>query len=201
MSLRKRQVNKWQLKDFGFTPEQIEFLKASISARKTILISGGTSTGKTTILELLCRFIPADTRLITIQDPIEITFIQENRLDLTVTEIQPEARNLQLEYIAATALRQNPDSVIFGEIREKTMASAFRQLINTGHEGSMATIHANNPALAISRLVNLIHSRDGGDKNTVKEELLSTIDFAIQVEHNHQGQRKAYFEQFTAPNV
>lgn len=196
MALRKRYPGMWGLKDFGFSPKDITWLEKAVIDKKTMLVSGGTSTGKTTVLELLADFIPMDRRLITIQDPKEIHFKTPNNLELTITETDYDKRRQQLDDLSATAMRQNPDSVIIGEIRESVLAGAFRQLSNTGHPGSMASIHANDPQGAIRRMANLIHAREGGVKDTIQEELLDTIDYIIQINRVGKGKRIARIEQF-----
>ena len=198
-ALRKRYPGRFQLKDYGFKDKEIEWLIDSVINRKTMLVSGGTSTGKTTVLEILCGYIPKQRRLITIQDPKEIDFGIPNILDIALTETDFEKRKKQLQAIAATAMRQNPDSVIIGEIRERVMASAFRQLSNTGHPGSMASIHANDPQSAIARMANLIQEQTGGVRDVIVYELKDAIDYIIQIEKNKDGTRSAYIEEISNP--
>ncbi|MGB0719957.1 MAG: ATPase, T2SS/T4P/T4SS family, partial [Bdellovibrionales bacterium] len=191
MSLRKRKANSFTMQNFGISPEQEEDLIAAIKARKNILLSGGTSTGKTSLLEILAAYIPDEIRLITIQDPIEITFRQPNRLDLTLTSADPNKRTKELADICMTAMRQNPDSIIFGEIREKTMAYTYRTASNTGHDGCMATIHANDPDAALERVTNLVHAAEGGHKDTIMQEIKNCIDIVIQLRKTMDGKRTA----------
>ena len=197
MSLRKRKNSVFSFSDFGVTKEQEDMLIKAVKSRKSILVSGGTSSGKTTFLEILCKSIPSDTRLITIQDPMEIEFDQQNRIDLTVTTTDIQERSKQLSDICNTALRQNPDSIIFGEIREKTMAFTYRVASNTGHDGCMATIHANNPDAAIKRLVNLVHSHEGGLKDPIEQEILDCTNIIIQLTKARNGTRKAEIKVLT----
>jgi Flp pilus assembly CpaF family ATPase len=196
MALRKRKSNSYTLKDFGFDDATTERVIKAINNRANILVSGGTSTGKTSLLEILAHYIPTDTRLITIQDPIEIEFTQPNRLDLTVTSAELDKRTKELNDIAMTAMRQNPDSIIFGELRERTMSYAFRVSINTGHDGCMATIHANNPDAAIERLSNLVHGAEGGDKKDIVKELTDCLDIVIQLRKLSDGKRTAEIKFF-----
>jgi len=191
MSLRKRKSNNFTIVDFGITGQQERKLIEAVRERKNILLSGGTSTGKTSLLEILAQYIPAETRLITIQDPIEISFAQPNRLDLAITTAEIEKRVKELSDICMTAMRQNPDSIIFGEIREKTMAYTYRTASNTGHDGCMATIHANNTRAALERLTNLVYAAEGGDKTTIHKELYECIDIVIQLTKSPKGMRTA----------
>lgn len=194
MSCRKRKSNAFTFQDFGVDKEQEKLLEKSVIERDNIIVSGGTSTGKTTFLEMLCQFIPNETRLITIQDPVEIQFHQPNTLDLTITTTDIKQRNKQLADICNTALRQNPDSIIFGEIREKTMGYTYRIASNTGHDGCMATIHANDPQSAVNRLVNLVHAQEGGEKSSIDEEIRNATDIVIQLKKVKDGKRTADIE-------
>ena len=196
MSLRKRKSNSYTLEDFGFSNEDAERIQRSVEGRANILVSGGTSTGKTSLLEIIASFIPTNIRLITIQDPIEIEFLQPNCLNLTVTSAELDKRAKELNDIAMTAMRQNPDSIIFGEIRERTMAYTYRVASNTGHDGCMATIHANNPDAAIERLGNLVHAQEGGDKKDIIKELKDCIDIVIQLRKEIDGRRTAEIKYF-----
>ena len=191
MSLRKRQHNRFSFQDFGLSASDEKQLKKDVETRKNIIVSGGTSSGKTTFLEMLCKFIPHSIRLITIQDPVEIEFDQPDRLDLTVTSSDIETRSQKLNSICMTAMRQNPDSLIFGEIREKTMAYTYRTASNTGHDGCMATIHANNARGAMQRLADLVHAYEGGDKASIYSQLFDCIDIVVQLKKGQGGKRAA----------
>lgn len=197
MSLRKRKSNAYTLADFGFDDVAAERIINAVQNRANILVSGGTSTGKTSLLEIIASYIPKEIRLITIQDPIEIEFLQPNTLNLTVTSSDLDKRNKELNDIAMTAMRQNPDSIIFGEIRERTMAYTYRVASNTGHDGCMATIHANNPDAAIERLANLVHAQEGGDKKDIIKELIDCIDIVVQLRKEMDGRRTAEIKYFT----
>jgi Flp pilus assembly CpaF family ATPase len=194
LSVRKRKNGQFSLLNFGLCGEQIKKVKTLVEERKCFIVSGGTSSGKTTVLEQLCSYIEQERRLITIQDPEEINFKQPNILGLTLSAIDFEERQKQLTYISATAMRQNPDSVIFGEIREKYMAYTFKMLLNTGHAGSMATLHADSPLLAIKRLASLVHQQENGDIRLIEADLIETIDYVIHVEKTHEGRFARLFD-------
>jgi type IV secretion system protein VirB11 len=195
MSMRKRNKNKYSLESFGLAKKDVDFLVKAVEEHKTIIVSGGTSSGKTTFLELLCRHIPKNRRLVTIEDPQEITFEQIDVSPFAVTKVNNRERESELSYISADTLRKSPQSVIFGEIREGILATSFLNLVNTGHEGSMTTLHANSPSGAIDALINkIIRETDGKGEESIKRELHASIDIIIQLSKDDKGNRKAYFE-------
>lgn len=194
IAIRMRKTGLFDLKDFGFSVSDIRDLKKAVEDRKTILIAGGTSSGKTTVFENIASFIPDHRRIIAIQDPVEIDFKQPNVLDLTLTELDFEKRNQQLMAITATAMRQNPDILLIGETREKYMASCFRVLCQTGHPGSMTTIHADGTQEALSRIARLCHEYSGGDLNYILEEINKIIDLVIFVKKQDDGTRVGKIE-------
>lgn len=187
LSIRKRKSGIFTLRDFGVSPEDELLLKQYVIERKTILISGGTSSGKTTVLDALQKYIPHDRRLIVIQDPVEIDFDAPNKLELTITEMTQEKKEAQLAAISLTALRQNPDSIIFGEIRDKYMSMTLAMSLNTGHPGSMFTMHANSSEKAIQKLAALVHQYEGGDKQYIQSELEEQIDVYLHITKTNKG--------------
>lgn len=196
MSLRKKSGKKFDIKDFGLSEEDTNSLKQAVKDHKTIVVSGGTSTGKTTFLECLCREIDINRRLITIEDPPEINFPQPDIVQFAVTQVNRKDREAELSYISIDTLRKTPQSVIFGEIREGILAETFLTLINTGHEGSMTTLHANSPVGAIDSLTNkILHVTDGRGEDSIRRELFNNINIIIQLYRDEKGVRKAYFEE------
>ena len=160
VSIRKFSKNKLglhKLVEFGaITQNMAEVLAAAVHARKTTIISGGTGTGKTTMLNALSAFIPEDERLITIEDAAELQLQQPHvaRMETRPANIEGHGELKQRDLVK-NALRMRPDRVILGECRGEE-AFDMLQAMNTGHEGSMATIHANTPRDAISRLEQML---------------------------------------------
>ena len=189
LAIRKRMERYYTLHNFSFTDEEVQFIRSEVENGKTFLISGGTSSGKTTAMENMCDFIPVKTRIINVQHPLEIEFLQPNRIDWEVkgNSFDEIYRNLSL--FAYTAMRLNPDIIIYGEIREKIMAASFAQVINTGHEGSMATIHADGPEEALERLSKFVHQQEGGSLDYIHESLSKKIDYVLHLKKNKEGQR------------
>jgi len=141
------------------TPEMAKFLEACVKARLNIIVSGGTGSGKTTTLNVLSSFIPEGERIITIEDAAELQLHQEHwvRLETRPPNIEGKGE-VTMRDLVRNALRMRPDRIIVGEVRSGE-ALDMLQAMNTGHEGSMATIHANNPREAISRESSVVASR------------------------------------------
>ena len=133
------------------TARMLERLRAAIEARQTILISGGTSTGKTTLLNALSAFIPAEDRIVLIEDTAEIDIAAPDLVRLETRRAQPDVPAITIRDLLRQTLRLRPDRIILGEVRG---AEAFDllQALNTGHTGTISTIHANSARLAVSRL-------------------------------------------------
>ncbi|HAM35548.1 MAG TPA: hypothetical protein DEB40_01950 [Elusimicrobia bacterium] len=145
--------NHKQLIGFGAcTPEMIEFLKSCVALRKNVIISGGTGTGKTTFLNMLSNFIPEEERIITVEDTAELKLMQEHwvRLESRPPNIEGKGE-ITIRDLVKNCLRMRPDRIVVGECRGAE-ALDMLQAMNTGHEGSLATIHANTPSDTISRL-------------------------------------------------
>ena len=134
------------------------FLRDAIAARATVLVSGGTGSGKTTLINALCEFIPDTERVITIEDALELQ-LRNTHVESLVTKEAASADDQLLigqdELLQAT-LRMRPDRIIVGEIRDGRGCSVMLQAANTGHDGTMTTIHANTPDLAIGRMADLL---------------------------------------------
>jgi pilus assembly protein CpaF len=177
---------------FGaFTPEMVMFLEAAMKARLNILISGGTGSGKTTLLNTLSSFIPNDQRVITIEDAAELQLQQEHvlRLETRPANIEGKGRITATDLVK-NALRMRPDRIIIGECRGPE-AMDMLQAMNTGHEGSLTTIHANTPRDAVSRLETMI-SMGGIDLplKAVRQQFASAVDLIIQANRLQGGPRK-----------
>ncbi|MGZ4639146.1 MAG: CpaF family protein, partial [Actinomycetes bacterium] len=178
-----------ELLDFGaLTPDMASLLSDAVTARANILVSGGTGSGKTTMINSLSAFIPDSERVITIEDALELsltnTFVESlltkeaSSGDDTVIIGQPE--------LLRATLRMRPDRVIVGEIRDSGGCAVMLQAANTGHDGTMTTVHANDPDRALRRLSLLLRgSSDGMSDDVADEEVRSAFDLVVQVVRHH----------------
>ncbi|HUG94272.1 MAG TPA: CpaF family protein [Planctomycetaceae bacterium] len=195
LTIRRFGSNPLTLEDllrFGaFTPEMVMFLEGAVKARLNMIISGGTGSGKTTLLNTLTSFIPGDQRLITIEDAAELQLQQEHVLRLETRPPNIEGRGMVTATdLVKNALRMRPDRIIIGECRGPE-ALDMLQAMNTGHEGSLTTIHANSPRDATSRLETMISL--GGLElplKAVRHQFASAVDLIIQVNRLQGGPRK-----------
>ncbi len=172
-------------------PEIGELLKGIVRAKLNVLISGGTGTGKTTMLNVLSRFIPSDERVITIEDSAELQLKQEHvvRLETRRPNIEGIGEVTQ-RGLVRNSLRMRPDRIILGEIRGDEILDML-QAMNTGHEGSISTIHSNTPRDALVRMETLVAMSGITIPNTaIREYISSAIDVIIQVSRLIDGSRK-----------
>lgn len=177
---------------FGaFTPEMVMFLEGAMKARLNIIVSGGTGSGKTTLLNTLSSFIPNDQRVITIEDAAELQLQQDHvlRLETRPANIEGKGRITATDLVR-NALRMRPDRIIIGECRGPE-AMDMLQAMNTGHEGSLTTIHANAPRDAVARLETMI-SMGGIDipLKAIRHQFASAVDLIIQANRLQGGPRK-----------
>ncbi len=168
-----------------------EFLEACVAAKLNTLISGGTGSGKTTLLNVLSGFIPHVERLITIEDAAELQLQQEHviRLETRPGNVEGAGRVDQAELLR-NSLRMRPDRIILGEVRG-TEALTMLQAMNTGHEGSLATIHANSARDALARLETMVLMA-GMDLplRAIREQVASALDLIVQIERSSDGRRR-----------
>ncbi|HFB54924.1 MAG TPA: CpaF family protein, partial [Hellea balneolensis] len=195
MSIRKFSKNPFtldKLVEFGAVPEKVaEFLWAACKARVTILISGGTGSGKTTLLNALSQAISHKERLITIEDAAELQLQQPHvaRMETRPPNLEGKGEIRQRELVK-NALRMRPDRVILGEVRGEE-AFDMLQAMNTGHEGSLATLHANTPRDAITRLEQMVAMGDMKiSPEGVAGQIASAIGLIVQATRLSDGQRK-----------
>jgi len=175
----------------SITAEAMEFLKACVQAKLNIVVSGGTGTGKTTFLNVLSGFIPNDERIITIENAAELQLQQEHVVTLESRPPNIEGRGeVTIRDLVINSLRMRPDRIIVGECRGPE-AFDMLQAMNTGHEGSMTTIHANSPRDALARMENMILMA-GMDlpHRAIREQIASALDLIIQLERLRDGTRK-----------
>jgi pilus assembly protein CpaF len=173
------------------SPEMMELLSAAVRARISILVSGGTGAGKTTFLNILSHSIPKNERLVTIEDAAELRLAQENivRLETRPPNIEGQGAIRQRQLLI-NSLRMRPDRIILGEVRGEE-AFDMLQAMNTGHEGSMATIHANTTRDALSRLESMVAMTSMNlPERTVRQQIASAVNIVVQVARLSDGSRK-----------
>ncbi|MCX7968047.1 MAG: CpaF family protein [Armatimonadetes bacterium] len=195
VTIRKFSRDPFTMSDiisFGtLTPEAAQFLQASVQAKLNILITGGTASGKTTLLNVLSAFIPNDERIITIEDTAELQLRQDHvvRLEARPPNIEGIGE-VTIRDLVRNALRMRPDRIIVGECRGGE-ALDMLQAMNTGHEGSMTTIHANNPREALSRLETMVLMA-GMDLpvRAIREQIAGAIDIIVHMARLRDGSRK-----------
>ncbi|MFO0687875.1 MAG: CpaF family protein [Myxococcota bacterium] len=167
------------------------FLHAAVRHRRSILVSGGTGAGKSTLLGALAEAIPDDERIVTIEDTLELRLDQRHvvRLETRPPNIEGAGTITQRDLVV-NALRMRPDRIILGEVRAGE-ALDMLQAMNTGHEGSLSTIHANSPRDALSRLETLVLMA-GIDlpSRAIREQIVSAIDLLVHVERSQDGRRR-----------
>jgi pilus assembly protein CpaF len=195
LSIRRFAVNPLELSDLiGFqtlTPEISEILKGIVKARLNVIISGGTGSGKTTLLNVLSRFIPENERIVTIEDSAELQVKQEHlvRLETKPPNIEGKGEVSQRDLVR-NSLRMRPDRIIVGEVRGKE-AFDMLQAMNTGHDGSLTTVHANSPRDSLMRLETMVAMANMEIPNEfMKRFISSAIDVIIQVARLADGRRK-----------
>ena len=172
-------------------PEMVMFIKACVRARLNILVSGGTGSGKTTLLNVLSAWIPEDERIITIEDAAELQLQQDHLvvLETRPPNIEGQGQVTQRDLLR-NSLRMRPNRIIIGEVRGPE-ALDMLQAMNTGHEGSMTTVHANNPRDALRRVENMV-SMAGLNYpiHVVRQQINSALDLLVQVGRLTGGPRK-----------
>ncbi len=181
-----------QLIQFGtLTPEAIQFLKACVEAKLNVVISGGTGSGKTTMLNILSQFIPSDERIITIENAAELQLRQEHVVTLESRPANIEGRGeITIRQLVINSLRMRPDRIIVGEIRDDA-ALDMLQAMNTGHDGSMTTLHSNSPRDTLMRLETM--TMMAGMElpvRAIREQVSSAIDMIVHEERMRDGTRK-----------
>lgn len=189
---RKDKLKIEQLIQFGsLTEHMAEFLRACVRARLNIVISGGTGSGKTTLLNVLSSFIPESERIVTIEDAAELQLQQDHVVRLESRPADLNGRGaVTIRDLVRNALRMRPDRIVMGECRGGE-ALDMLQAMNTGHDGSMTTIHANSPRDALARLETLVLMA-GMDLplKVVRQQISSAVDLIVQQSRLRDGTRK-----------
>src|ERR1700687_2637801 len=179
------------INNLTLTPGILQLLEACVKARLNILISGGTGAGKTTLLNALSAFIPEDERIVTIEDAAELKLDQIHvaRLETRPPNIEGVGA-IRIRQLVINALRMRPDRIIVGEVRGEE-ALDMLQAMNTGHDGSLTTIHANSPRDAVSRLevmVGMANSNMG--VRSIRQQVSSAVDIFVQITRFSDGSRR-----------
>jgi len=180
------------LVNFGsISPEMVKFLAVCVAVRKNIIISGGTGSGKTTLLNVLSSFLPNRERIVTIEDAAELQLHQEHIVRLEARPPNIEGRGeVTIRDLVRNSLRMRPDRIVVGECRGGE-ALDMLQAMNTGHDGSLTTIHANSPRDALARLETLVLMA-GFDLplRAIREQVASAINIIVQITRERDGSRK-----------
>jgi pilus assembly protein CpaF len=195
ITIRKFQKEKFtveQLVNFGtLTRNMAEFIRACVVSRLNCIISGGTGSGKTTLLNVLSGFIPEDERIVTIEDAAELRLQQEHVVRMESKPSNSEGRNaVTIRDLVKNALRMRPDRIVVGEVRSGE-ALDMLQAMNTGHDGSLTTLHSNSPRDTISRLETMCLMA-GVDLplKVVREQIAAAVDLIIHQSRLRDGSRR-----------
>jgi pilus assembly protein CpaF len=187
----KRKLGVMDLVKFGsISPEMAEFLQICVESRKNIIVSGGTGSGKTTLLNILSNFIPAGERILTIEDAAELKLHHEHLVSLEARPSNTEGRGaVSIRDLVKNSLRMRPDRIVVGECRGAE-ALDMLQAMNTGHEGSLTTLHANTPRDGLARLETMVLMA-GMDLPLVaiREQIASAVDIIVQQTRFADGSR------------
>ncbi len=195
LTIRKFSADPFTDRDliaFGtMTPQVRDFLRACILGRRNIIISGGTGSGKTTLLNVLSGYIPDDERIITIEDAAELQLRQRHVLRLEARPSNTEGKGqIAIRDLVKNALRMRPDRIVVGEIRDGA-ALDMLQAMNTGHDGSLTTVHANTPRDSLSRVETMVLMA-GIDLpvRAIRDQVASAVDLIVQEARLKDGSRR-----------
>jgi pilus assembly protein CpaF len=195
LTIRKFAADPFTAEDlitFGtLTRRTVDFLAACVKGRLNILVSGGTGAGKTTTLNVLSSFIPSDERIITIEDAAELQMHQDHVLRLESRPANIEGKGeVAIRDLVKNSLRMRPDRIVVGEIRDAA-ALDMLQAMNTGHDGSISTLHANTPRDALARLETMVMMA-GMDLpiRAIREQVASAVDLVVQQSRLRDGTRR-----------
>jgi pilus assembly protein CpaF len=198
LSIRKFSAKPLSAQDLvrnkSLTQPMLQMLENCVRARLNIIVSGGTGSGKTTLLNVLSAFIPADERIITIEDPAELQLQQADvvRLETRPPNVEGKGAVHQRELVS-NALRMRPDRIILGEVRGEECLDML-QAMNTGHDGSITTVHANTPRDALSRIETMTMMSDVRLPETaIRAQVASAIQLIVQIARMSDGSRRITF--------
>jgi pilus assembly protein CpaF len=177
---------------FGtLTPQSRDFLRACILGRRNVVISGGTGSGKTTLLNVLSSFIPNDERIVTIEDAAELQLRQRHVLRLEARPSNTEGKGaVPIRELVKNALRMRPDRIVVGEVRDGA-ALDMLQAMNTGHDGSLTTVHANTPRDSLARLETMVLMAGISlPIKAIRDQVASALDLIVQIARLKDGSRR-----------
>jgi pilus assembly protein CpaF len=195
VTIRKMRRDPLQISDLikngSLTEEMANFLKACVDARMNIVVAGGGGSGKTTTLNVLSAFIPSDERIITVEDAAELQLRQIHVIRLETRPANVEGKGgVSIRDLVINTLRMRPDRIVIGEVRSGE-ALDMLQAMNTGHDGSLTTLHANTPRDSISRLETLVLMAGMElPSRAIREQIASAINIIIQQNRMRDGSRK-----------
>jgi pilus assembly protein CpaF len=195
LTIRKFSRDPYTMDDlinFGsLTPQAAQFLAACVKGKLNVLISGGTGSGKTTMLNALSSFVPHDERIVTIEDAAELQLQQDHVITLESRPPNIEGQGeIRIRELVRNSLRMRPDRIIVGEVRGPETLDML-QAMNTGHEGSLTTIHANSPRDALSRLETLVMTAGVElPHRAIREQISSAFDLLVQISRLVDGSRR-----------
>ena len=182
------------VKNLTLTEGMLELLKACVKARLNIIVSGGTGAGKTTMLNVLSEFIPEDERIVTVEDAAELQLRQVHvaRMETRPPNIEGTG-SIKQRQLVINALRMRPDRIIVGEVRGEE-ALDMLQAMNTGHDGSLTTIHANSPRDAISRMEVMVAMANANiGVRSIRQQVASAVDVFLQISRMSDGSRRVTY--------
>lgn len=188
----KKPITAQQLLQFGsLTPNMLQFLEACVKGKLNIVVAGGTGSGKTTLLNVLSSYIPEDERIVTIEDAAEVQLKQEHVITLEARPANLEGKGaVTIRNLVKNALRMRPDRIIVGEVRSEETLDML-QAMNTGHDGSLTTTHANSPRDTVSRLETMVlMSGMELPLKAIRDQVSSAIDLIVQQSRLRDGTRK-----------
>ncbi len=175
----------------SISPKMLMFLEAAVKGKLNVIVSGGTGSGKTTLLNVLSSYIPHDERIITIEDSAEVQLKQEHVITLESRPANVEGKGrISIRDLVVNALRMRPDRIIVGEVRSDETLDML-QAMNTGHDGSLTTIHANSPRDSISRIETMV-MMSGSElpSKAIRDQVASAINIIVQQARLRDGTRK-----------
>lgn len=188
----KKPITAQQLLQFGsLNPKMLQFLEACVKGKLNIVVAGGTGSGKTTLLNVLSSYIPDDERIVTIEDAAEVQLHQEHVITLEARPANLEGKGaITIRNLVKNALRMRPDRIIVGEVRSEETLDML-QAMNTGHDGSLTTTHANSPRDTLSRLETMVlMSGMELPLRAIRDQVASAIDLIVQQSRLRDGSRK-----------
>jgi pilus assembly protein CpaF len=178
------------IRNLTLTESMLQIAQASVKARMNIIISGGTGAGKTTLLNVLSGYIPEDERIVTIEDAAELQLRQTHvaRMEARPPNIEGQGA-IRIRQLVVNALRMRPDRIVVGEVRSEE-ALDMLQAMNTGHDGSLTTIHANSPRDAIGRLEVMVGMASTMNVRSIRQQVASAVDLFVQIARFSDGTRR-----------